>query len=316
MLWLPRRLMRLGSLLALAGLLAGAALSQAGAASLDLASLLPTSGAVEGWRMQGKPASYTPSNLYDYIDGGADFYLSYDFRRAVVADYGGPSGAKITVELYDMGSSYDAFGVFAHEQAEESPPVGQESSYAPGLLTFWKNRVFARIFADRSPAAMREPILRLGKLVATRMRATGPKPPLLRLLPRSGLAPRSVRYLHTDTALNSVLYLPGNPLRLNPKTKVVYGEYPRAGGAPVKLLIADYPDARQAAAAYSGVAKLHGASGAKPETGYARATERYKWVAGWARGRYVVVVSNAPDEAAARRLLHSARKQIAAAARS
>ncbi|UCH36052.1 MAG: hypothetical protein JSV65_06775, partial [Armatimonadota bacterium] len=30
------------------------------AAALDLESLLPRSGAVEGWRTQGKPASYTP----------------------------------------------------------------------------------------------------------------------------------------------------------------------------------------------------------------------------------------------------------------
>ncbi|UCH33328.1 MAG: hypothetical protein JSV65_12180 [Armatimonadota bacterium] len=281
------------------------------AAALDLESLLPRSGAVEGWRTQGKPASYTPTTLFDYINGGADFYLAYDFQRVAVGSYVGPGGAKITVELYDMGSSHDAFGVFSHERARESPPVGQESSYSGGLLTFWKDRLFARIFTDRESETARDAILKLGKAVSTAVRAMGKKPPMLGLLPRPGLAAASVRYLHTDTSLNSVLYLPGNALRLNRRTNVVYGEYPQADGPPAKLAIVIYPEARHAMAGYLGAAKLHGASGdGNPPPWYVSESDRFRWVGAFVRNRYVVLASHAPDEGVARALLESARKRI------
>jgi hypothetical protein len=293
------------------------------AAALDLASLLPRSGAAPGWRTQGKPAAYTRANLYDYIDGGADFYLSYAFQRAVVADYSGPGHAKITVELYDMGSSYDAFGVFAHDQrpaapsavegAKESPSlgqardrgIGQGSSYTGGLLTLWKDRVFARVFAERESPATREAVLKFGKAIAAAVRAAGPKPPLLRLLPQAGLAPRSVRYLHTDTVLNNVLYLPGNPLGLNAQTDVVYGEYPGAKGVPpAKVVVVQYPTTERARAAFLAVGKLLGGSGVLHVTQMSfHQTERYRSVGAVTLGRWVGLAANAPDSATARRLI-------------
>jgi hypothetical protein len=280
------------------------------AAAGDLASLLPKSNAVAGWRMQGTPGTYTRANLYDYIDGGADIYLGYGFTRAVVVDYLGPDGSRITVELYDMGSSYDAFGVFARERAPEQPPVGQGSSYAGGLLTFWKDGIFARVFADRETESTRPAVLRLGKLVATTAAKNGPMPPLVALLPRAGMGARSVRYLHTDTALNSVLYLPGNPLRLGMKTNAAYAEYPTTGGAPAKVVIVEYGSARDAAAAFSALAKLHAATVSKGRTDYTVTTDRFKRAGGAVRGRYVVVVSNAADEVTARRLLTAASTRV------
>ena len=287
-------------------------IARASAAALDLPSLLPKSGAVVGWKMAGKPASYTRANLYDYINGGADLYLSYGFQRAEVAEYSGPGGAKLTVELYDMGSAYDAFGVFAREKPKETPSVGDGASYAGGLLTFWKDSLFARVFVERESPAARQAVLKFGKLAASAVRTTGRKPPLLRLLPRSGLAAGSLRYLHTETTLNSVLYLPGNPLKLDAKTNVVYGEYARKGGAPSKLVIVQYPTAQLAKTAFAGVVAFHGApSEANQKRSYVRSTERYSWVAGLLSAPYVVIVSNAPDEARARRLLDMARRQIA-----
>lgn len=304
---------------ALGGWLAFAPACQLDAAALDLVSVLHKADGVAGWRMQGEPATYTRATLFDYINGGADFYLGYAFRQAVVADYIGAGGAKITVELYDMGSSYDAFGVFAHDRGAQSKPIGQESSWGNGVLTFWKDRLFARLFADRDSEQVRQGILRLGKALSTSVRTRGAKPPLLRFLPPAGLAATSVRYLHTDTALNRVLYLPGNPLRLNHKTEVACGEYP-TGDVRIKLVVVSYADVQEAGAGLRGVGKLHGAR--PPEHAppgvhsgtYVRETERYGWVGGFARERYVIVVSDAPSEGAAQRLLESVRKRVAAGA--
>jgi hypothetical protein len=281
--------------LAVAVWLAAAMLCQPGWAALDLGSLVPSSDSVAGWRLQGKPSAYTRDTLYEYIDGGADFYLGYGFRRVLVAEYAGFGEEKITAELYDMGSSYDAFGVFANDRAAVGPPVGQESSAAGGLLTFWKGSLFVRLFSDRDSERAREAILKLGKAVATALRTTGRKPPLLRLLPAAGLAPTSVRYLHTDTALNNLLYLPGNPLKLGRDTSAAYGEYPKAAGKPIKIVIVRYPDATRARAACLAVRSMYAHT--------ARLRGRYGAVGTVVHGRYVGLVSNAPDSATARRLL-------------
>lgn len=300
--------------MALLSFLAVVGLTRSLAVALDLSNLLPQSGAVTGWSMHGKPATYDRANLYDYIDGGADLYLGYAFTRAAVADYVGPDGAKITVDLYDMGSSYDAFGVFAHEQRGENPSIGQGASYAGGLLTLWKDRIFARVFAERETPATRAAVLKFGKLIAVAIRATGPKPPLLRCLPPAGLDSRSVRYLHVDSALNSVLYLPGNPLRLSARTDVAYGEYPhRKGAPPAKLVVVKHADAIQALAAYRRLAALHEWSKPQalaPQPGYTCLTKRYKWVGAFSRQSYIVVVSIAPSEAAVQRLLKAADRQL------
>jgi len=275
-----------------------------GSRALDLASLLPKTGAVAGWRTEGKVETYARDTLFDYINGGAELYLGYAFQRAVIADYAAPNKSKITVELYDMGSSYDAFGAFAHEQAPESPPVGQESSFAGGLLTFWKDSLFARLFADPDSEQARAAILKLGKAISASLPTMGRKPPLLKLLPPDGLAPRSVRYLHTDAALNSVLYLPGNPLKLDRTTDVAYGEYPRGGAKPIKAMVVRYPAGPRALAAFLDLAVLVGESGtANAAQMYARETSRYGAVASMACGRYVGFVCNAPDTRTARRLL-------------
>jgi len=204
---------------------------------------------IAGWEPAGKPETYTRANLYDYIDGGADYYLAYDFRKATVQRYR-HGRDEITVELYDMGSSADAFGAFANNPPREQPPVGQQAAYAGGLLQFWKGPIYGRVFADHETPELKRAIIALGKEAATAIKQTGRLPDLLKALPTKGRVPRSERYLHQETSLNNVLYLgAGNPLGLSAKTEAVFARYGPKGGA--KVLIVRYANlaaARQALA--------------------------------------------------------------------
>jgi len=48
--------------------------------------------------------TFRPDNLFEYINGAAEAYLSYDFKGLIVADFGADaSKATLTVEIYDMG---------------------------------------------------------------------------------------------------------------------------------------------------------------------------------------------------------------------
>lgn len=89
---------------------------------------------------------YKPDNLYQYIDGGADVYLLYDFRQLIHQDFKSGS-AEITADIYDMGASENAFGIYA---AERSPrykflPIGIEGYSSKGILNFVQDHYYVKL---------------------------------------------------------------------------------------------------------------------------------------------------------------------------
>ena len=94
----------------------GSATRPADASQKQFASLLrdPLPGHASA---QAPPSFYNPESLYQQIDGGADLYLLYDFKSLLHQDF--KSGAaELTVDIYDMGGTENAFGIYA---AERSP---------------------------------------------------------------------------------------------------------------------------------------------------------------------------------------------------
>ena len=41
---------------------------------------------IPGWKQSGEIQTFTPKTLYEYINGAADLYLSYDFEELKVAE--------------------------------------------------------------------------------------------------------------------------------------------------------------------------------------------------------------------------------------
>jgi len=274
------------------------------AAAVDVAAALPPSGSVAGWTAAGKAETYTRDNLWDFIDGGADYYLAYDFRRVVVQRYR-KGGDEIAVELWDMGSSAEAFGVWSNDPPREQPPVGQQSAYAGGLLQFWKGPVYGRVVADRETPALKKAVIALGKQASTRIKETGRLPGLLQALPRKGRAWRSERYFHRESILDGIIYLGGgNPLGLGAKTEAVFARYGPKG--QTRLLVVRYPTraaADQAAARNERIVRSKTVAAWKGKAVMFRATD--------ARGRgYVGLAGNAPTDGEASQLLLAAKAAV------
>lgn len=95
---------------------------------------------------QDQPSFYKPDTLYQYIDGGADIYLLYEFRSLLHQDF--KSGAaELTADIYDMGKPEDAFGMYA---AERSPgykfmPIGVEGYRSEGILNFLQDHYYVKL---------------------------------------------------------------------------------------------------------------------------------------------------------------------------
>ena len=76
------------------------------------------------------------------MDGGAEVYLAFDFRRVFARKYAGPGGNELALDIYDMGSPEEAFGIFSCDRGTPAAGIGQDSEYGFGLLRFQSGPVF------------------------------------------------------------------------------------------------------------------------------------------------------------------------------
>lgn len=250
------------------------------------------------WRASGSDEVFDRETLYDYMNGGAEVYLSYDFRRVTVRRYFGPNDEEVVLDVYDMGSSPEAFGIFSTSVEDPEVGLGQGSEFGAGLLKFWKGRYFVSAVNMGVSEEADSALLDIGRAVDTAMEASGPEPALLATLPKDGLDPRSVSFFHSDVVLNNRYFLASeNILQLTDETSCVFGEY-GAGGEDGKLLLVEYGNDAWAAEAMEEFLRVY-----VPEAGddLAHRLENGEWVMVRRGGRHLSIVFEAPtrDRAAA-----------------
>ena len=218
---------------------------------------------IAGWVMEGAVMEYDRDTIFDYIDGAGEVYRTYDFRRVHVYRYRKPDRPPVTVEIFDMGTAADAFGIFSYFREIPGGEIGQGSFYEDGLLCFWKGRFFACLSGSDAHPRARESVLSLAKGIDAEIRAEGSLPALHSLLPDEGLVKNKLRYFHEHTCLNHHFFISlENPFLLDSETEAILATY-RGDTGKYRLLLIRYPGIRQAAAAEKnvGVAPSRGVTG-------------------------------------------------------
>ncbi|MBF0369513.1 MAG: hypothetical protein HQL52_08665 [Magnetococcales bacterium] len=69
---------------------------------------------------------YDKANLFEYINGHAEFFIDAGFVNLAVGEYGGEKGAAspaVVVDIYDLQKPLHAFGVLMDEAARHGEPV-------------------------------------------------------------------------------------------------------------------------------------------------------------------------------------------------
>lgn len=256
----------------------------------DFQAVLPDEAGV--WKKALPPETYDKASLYEYINGAAELFLSYNFRKLLTVRYAGPDEEEIVIDIFDMGDSANAFGVFSHGREQEDGLVGQGSEYGGGLLTFWKDRYYVSIMAYPETPEKKELVLELGRKLAGAVPADGALPPILALLPEANLVRDSIRYFHHHIWLNSHFFISSdNILLIDHETQAVLARY-RSEDIDLHLLIILYPDeekTNKAAASFL----LHYLPDARE--GMAERPDG-RWTGLLREGRRLGVVFNAPDK--------------------
>ncbi len=119
----------------------------------------PDSGNIAGFLQIGRERHYTKDNLYEHVDGHAEYFIGAGFIGLSILEYA-PAPSKdtkseIQVEVYDMGNSIQAFGVLTDESGDNAQAisVGTMAFKTSGGISFIKGRYYTKIssFNPKSP---------------------------------------------------------------------------------------------------------------------------------------------------------------------
>jgi hypothetical protein len=203
------------------------------------------------WTKAEEDKVYDGQTIFDYIDGAGEVYRAYNMQQCLSRRYVAAEGPPIILDVFQMASSYDAFGLFTHDPDGDPLAVGQGAVYRSGWLGFWKDHFFVSLYADEETEEAKKALLGLAGKVASLIKKEGAKPQILSRLPRKGLQAGSLRYFHDHPVLNRHYFISTeNILRLGGRTEAVLAAYQMKEGAALILLI-HYPGAEKAKEAHS-----------------------------------------------------------------
>jgi hypothetical protein len=230
---------------------------------------------IEGWKISDGPTRYTPETLFEYIDGGADSFLQFDFQDLASAIYvnddarpaknrhssrassdGKPDASfhvEVTVDIYRHQSAIRAFGMYTQERpAGTTPlPVGVEGYAGQDHLEFVVGSYYVKLVQS---GAQQPSLLRLfADKVATGLPGTRTAPAVLKCFPERGKRLRAEKLAARDFL--------GQPF-LHDAVAVPY----QIGGASFRLFVVegkDQADVRTMVQRYRVLAKAT-AAGADP----------------------------------------------------
>jgi len=159
-----------------------------------LQSLIPQRNLPEGWGLVDEPRSYTKKTLFERINGQAELFFKYGFQKSVFAIYQNQKDKEHQIELdiYDMGSVLDAFGIFSRfRNGDHGGGVGLESFIEDQSDIFYQGKYFIMLFGtERNPDLLRHWSLLISKNIPN----PSPPPREIGLFPKEGLNPGSIQY--------------------------------------------------------------------------------------------------------------------------
>jgi hypothetical protein len=156
----------------------------------------------QGWKIHDKILWFTPENLYELINGRAEFYLAYDMVRMNFTRFekNDDTDIFIDVSVYDMATPTNAFGVFSAERSQVSKElkIGRGAYRSGTDYYMWKGQYYVQIIPSNDSAELRLIAMELAEKLDDLLWDSGEAVWGLSALPTEKLIPRSVRYYLVD----------------------------------------------------------------------------------------------------------------------
>jgi len=146
-------------------------------------------GEITGWTPAEEARLYNSENLFDLVNGQADAFFVYGFEQAAVRTYTNADGDRLDVQIWQVATPADAYGLFTISRSGSPAPIGNEGDTEPGRrLSFWQDRYAVHVSArqDVDDTLLED----FARSVSAALPQHGEPPPLVNWLPQDGLKER------------------------------------------------------------------------------------------------------------------------------
>ena len=161
---------------------------------IDMNKIFPE---IEGWIKKGKPQVYLPDNLFEYINGAAEIYLSYDFIRLISLSYESKKKQSIIVDIYKHSNLNNTFGIYCQEKPLKGNflNIGTQGYYEDGILNFFKGVYYVKLSSFDLGDKDRFILTSIAKKIEKELEGTFCFPEPVKCLPQREKIINSERYI-------------------------------------------------------------------------------------------------------------------------
>ena len=220
---------------------------------------------INNWHRSGEVQIIDTTNIFDYMDGGAELYLGYKFNHLEVLEYQSEDKNTILVEIYHMDTSDDAFGLLSLDWSGEpvayNDQIKLENCLAPsvralygsGLLRLATGNHYIRIMAFRETVDAKKIVIDIGERLYKDFVS---EPEIVHHIPSLEsigweMNTENIALFRSYMVLNSLFYLSHqNILNLDHSVNAVTVSYDSKNkdnkNKPIQLLITEYTSHQQA----------------------------------------------------------------------
>lgn len=144
-----------------------AALALFGSGCKKAVNPFPASNAADGWTKTGDTRTFKAADLWQYIDGDAERYVSAGVVTTSTADYKYNGNTEATVDVYTMSAEAGATKVFDSDPAQDAKPasLGDASRIFGQSLIFRKGPYLVRVVAFSAAPGLDQNLLTLGHAI-------------------------------------------------------------------------------------------------------------------------------------------------------
>jgi hypothetical protein len=170
----------------------------------SLAALVPGAGDLGG-AGSGERRFYG-SDLWTYIDGGAEPYHGYGMVAMVHQEYK-IKDTELTIDVFDMGDPLSAFGIYSSERAPEYKylDIGAEGHGEDAALDFLQDKYYVKLGAVRENGSAAPLLATCAGQISKRIGGGKSLPEGLKLLPAANRVAHSEKFVKTAPLGHSFL---------------------------------------------------------------------------------------------------------------
>ncbi len=171
----------------------------------DMTGLFPD---MDGLKKDGDPGTYLPESLFEYIDGAADVYLSYEFEELATLTYDGGENQSLSIDVYRHSDLRSAFGIYSQEKPQQGRfvRIGTQGYYEKGVLNFFHGRYYVKLVGFYLGEDDEKTLTEAAAAIAERLGGEPAFPKALGCFPSEGKVANSERFLAQDVLGHGFLH--------------------------------------------------------------------------------------------------------------